>query len=415
MDVYLAGQTNFGNRGCEALVRGTAAMVGTKAPHGRLLCPLANIESDQRQWPGAADAGVEFVPCPEFPGLMRWWARANRLLPLEGAGIPAFPMDAGTRALLDRAAALLMTGGDIVTLDYGVMSVYQWARFVENAMDGGVPTILWAASVGPFTSRPAVERVMAKHLHRYAAITVRETASLDYLRSIGVDSAELVADPAFHLAPEPFATDALIRPGHDALALNFSPLIRRFRGGEASAALMDREIIAFVETVLSETPLDVLFVPHVGPLNGGSTNSDWHYMDGLLRNLRGGETRARLAPGSLNAAQLKHLLGRCRYFIGARTHATIAALSQGVPTVSIAYSTKAKGINRDLFGDLRYVLDTPRVGADSLADALALLRQDEAQVKSILADRMPEWRERALGSVAALLRVARAPCARAVA
>ena len=44
-------------------------------------------------------------------------------------------------------------------------------------------------------------------------------------------------------------------------------------------------------------------------------------------------------------------------FIGARTHATIAAYSSCVPTLVVGYSIKARGIAKDLFGtDEGYVL-----------------------------------------------------------
>lgn len=39
-----------------------------------------------------------------------------------------------------------------------------------------------------------------------------------------------------------------------------------------------------------------------------------------------------------------------RFFVGARTHATIAAYSTGVPTLVVGYSVKARGIALDLFG-----------------------------------------------------------------
>jgi polysaccharide pyruvyl transferase WcaK-like protein len=55
-------------------------------------------------------------------------------------------------------------------------------------------------------------------------------------------------------------------------------------------------------------------------------------------------------PGNIGARQVKWVISKCRYFIGARTHATVAAFSTGVPTISIAYSKKARGINRDIFG-----------------------------------------------------------------
>ena len=45
------------------------------------------------------------------------------------------------------------------------------------------------------------------------------------------------------------------------------------------------------------------------------------------------------------------IISKCRFFVVARTHATIAAYSTGVPTIVISYSVKSRGIARDLFGD----------------------------------------------------------------
>jgi colanic acid/amylovoran biosynthesis protein len=44
------------------------------------------------------------------------------------------------------------------------------------------------------------------------------------------------------------------------------------------------------------------------------------------------------------------------FFAGARTHATLASISTYVPTLSFAYSLKAVGINRDIFGHESYCL-----------------------------------------------------------
>src|SRR3546814_7153574 len=64
-----------------------------------------------------------------------------------------------------------------------------------------------------------------------------------------------------------------------------------------------------------------------------------------------------IMPSTFNASQIKGVIANLRFFIGARTHATIAGMSSTVPTISISYSIKARGINRDLFGDLPVVLD----------------------------------------------------------
>jgi len=99
-------------------------------------------------------------------------------------------------------------------------------------------------------------------------------------------------------------------------------------------------------------------------------------------------------PAHFNASQIKQVISQLRCFIGARTHATIAALSTGVPTLSIAYSVKAKGINKDLLGDMPVVLPTPGLTAVSLMAGLDYLIENEAQIKAHLEGKLPIWRER---------------------
>ena len=61
--------------------------------------------------------------------------------------------------------------------------------------------------------------------------------------------------------------------------------------------------------------------------------------------------------GDAPAHELKGYISKCSFFVGARTHSTIAAYSSGVPTLVIGYSVKSRGIATDLFGSYEnYVL-----------------------------------------------------------
>ena len=95
----------------------------------------------------------------------------------------------------------------------------------------------------------------------------------------------------------------------------------------------------------------------------------------------------------LNAAQIKQVISECRFFLGARTHATIAALSSVVPTVSIAYSAKAKGINQDLYGHQDAVLESAEVNQTSLLDSLKWLRTNEQELREQLIQRLVAVKE----------------------
>src|SRR5687768_14293913 len=55
-------------------------------------------------------------------------------------------------------------------------------------------------------------------------------------------------------------------------------------------------------------------------------------------------SRVHLVTDEYDQHEIKGIIGMCDFFIGARMHACIAALSQGIPTVAVAYSRKFAGV-----------------------------------------------------------------------
>jgi polysaccharide pyruvyl transferase WcaK-like protein len=398
---YLAGQRYFGNRGCEALVRTTVCMLREEFPDAEFLTPSENAALDQRQWAQAPASGVRFVAPVPFPSLLKWWYRAVRVLPpLKRLWIPrGYDVPLAVSEDTKRADAVIMIGGDNISLDYTAAGLLGNTAFSEMLMRAHKPVILWAASIGPFSSDPVIERYMANFLKRLDLITVRETVTVDYLQSIGVSAnVRLVADPAFLLVAEPVSLDDILPRNiqNGLVGLNVSPLIDNARYGRdpSKTQTTQTELVRFIESVVSDFGLSVALIPHVDPLGNSSGSSDSRYMSPLMAQLAHLADRVSLVPSTLNAAQLKFVISKCRYFIGARTHSTIASLSSTIPTISIAYSVKARGLNRDLFGHERYVLPTPALSASTLSAALASLVQEEENIRSLLGERLPIWQER---------------------
>ena len=394
--VYLAGHDNFGNRGCEALVRSISSIVREQIPDAEFLVPTQNQVLDSAQWPEAKQQGIRFVEAASLPAGMKWWNRFRKVLPLlETRRRPTVRLPSHVEDAIAQSDVLVMTGGDVISIDYDLSSLYFYCGFVDLARRLGKPVFLWAASVGPFSRLPHIERIMAGQLQDYDFITVREADSLRYLEGLGVKRLAQVADPAFVLQPEGFDVSTLLPQAEKGVVgINLSQLISKYRTSEESRAELERDVMAFASQ-LCDQGYGVLFIPHVGPLDGRAWNNDHIYMQGLLERYGKADTRMRLAPGHLNAAQLKYLLAQLRFFIGARTHATIGAISSGVPTISIAYSIKAKGINKEIFGDDRYVLNTPDVNAQQLARYFSLLESGENDIRAHLAQRVPVIREQA--------------------
>lgn len=396
--IYLTGQNNFGNRGCEALVRSVVSTIRERIPDARFLVPSLDIPRDSSQWPQAGYSGVRFVPSPVIPKGYRQWGRLCRLLPLlKSSSWPSLRGLLNVDEYLQECDAVISIGGDNYSLDYGLVSLFFFVGIAERALDMGKTVALWGASVGPFSAERRVEKAMLEHLNRLHMISIRESHSLRYLEALGIrnDVVEVV-DSAFVLAREPVDMRPFwpAVPGGGVLALNFSPVMEKFAGPQRGAPLTD-EIAVFVQRVLSDTDLSVLLVPHVTALDGSSINNDYLYLSEVARRVNDNAGRLGIVPPMLNACQLKEVLAHCRFFIGARTHATIAALSSGVPTLSISYSIKARGINQDLFGHEKYVLPVSTLSTDSLETGFLSLRNDERDIRHLLAQRIPEWKERA--------------------
>lgn len=405
--IFFAGHNNFGNRGCEALVRSVSGLIRQSVGDARFVTPSVALELDSRQWPAAAASGIDFVPAASFPSNLKWWNRARRVAPvIEKLARPSHHLQSPLAEQMAKSQLVVMTGGDTISLDYDLPSLYDHAGYVDTAKRMGVPVMLWAGSVGPFTKKPHVERFMRRHLADYDAITVRESETFAYLRGLGLDNVVQATDPAFTLLQEEFDISGLLPDApNGVIGLNVSPLVRGYLPTPEARERLDAEVAAFVRELVEQRGYGVVLLPHVGPLDGSDWNSDYHYMQGLVEKYQLTHANIRMAPRTLNASQLKYLIAKFRFFIGARTHATIAAFSTGVPTVSIAYSVKAKGINRDLFGDISMVLDTPKVSLETLRRYLGELERREDEIKALLAERIPEWRQRAAIPVASVLRL----------
>lgn len=388
---YLTGQRTFGNRGCEAIVRSTVSMLNQTFGKVEVLVPSDDIVRDKQQWPEAGQQGVRFVGA-YLPAHTRPWVHLQRLplAALKRAGWP-FSFPKKLRDELESCDAVLSVGGDNYSLDYRLPSLLMGVD--RLAMDLGKPVFIWGASVGPFEAEPDFLPAIREHLAKMQMIAARESITYEYLtKTLGLNNVIQMADPAFTLKKESVDTTSFWPQAGDngVIGLNISPLIERYKNNSQD---LRAETIKFIHEVVARG-FGVLLISHVIPLDGTEKNNDSTYMAGMLAELKVHGDSVTIMPANFNASQIKQVISQLRYFIGARTHATIAALSSGVPTLSIAYSVKAKGINKDLLEGMPVVLPTPELTAASLMAGLDYLVENEAQIKARLEGKLPVWRER---------------------
>lgn len=260
----------------------------------------------------------------------------------------------------------------------------------------GAKTVLYGCSIEPeLLKRPEI----AEDMKRYDAIVARESITYEALRKAGVgNKACLYPDPAFLLEKEELALPPGWVPGN-MLGLNISPMILE---KEEKAGITMENYKALIAHILKTTSLHIALIPHVIWDN----NDDRKPIAELYDTFRDTGRVIRLEDAS--APQLKGYISRCRMFIGARTHATIAAYSSCVPTLVVGYSVKARGIARDLFGTAdKYVLPVQRLEKkEDLIGAFIWLAEQEENMRAHLEAVMPMYREKAAQAKELLRRLA---------
>jgi polysaccharide pyruvyl transferase WcaK-like protein len=99
-----------------------------------------------------------------------------------------------------------------------------------------------------------------------------------------------------------------------------------------------------VEALLAAHQGEIWLIPHTFGARG-NVESDNEASEKLRACLSPAlQARVRIVTGDYNAHELKGIIGQCDFFIGSRMHSCIAALSQGIPCVGIAYSRKFEGV-----------------------------------------------------------------------
>lgn len=101
-------------------------------------------------------------------------------------------------------------------------------------------------------------------------------------------------------------------------------------------------IDSLIGFLIEKKHADVVLIPHVLGTGGECDSPVCEKVYEALKTRHQGHLG--VVRGLYNQSEIKYLIGLCDFFIGARMHACIAALSQCVPAVAIAYSDKFIGV-----------------------------------------------------------------------
>lgn len=382
--INLYSHGGSGNHGCEAIVRSTVGMLGnninlySQAPEQDFyygLNKICNIKSD-------LDFSVKKGTVSWLSGKMATKITGNIDLEIRYKRKQLF-------SHVHKSDMYLSIGGD----NYCYDGTEILSALNRNLKRRKAKTILWGCSVTPeLLTRPGI----AEDLALYDLIVARESISYNALAKVNTNTI-LASDPAFTLErvdlplPEKWEENNMV-------GINASPLILRSAKEENIAF---EAYCRLITEILENTNYSIVLIPHVV----------WKENDDRipLKNLytKYADSNRIIMLDDHNCMETKGYIARCRMFIGARTHATIAAYSSNVPTLVLGYSVKARGIAKDLFGtDSQYVIPVQEMtDANALVDGFRWLSANEKRIRNYLEEKTPAYIKKAYNAKKGLLEI----------
>jgi len=316
----------------------------------------------------------------------------------------------GVKRLLRADLVVDITGGDSFSDIYGIRRFILGFLRKWLVLFYGKRLIMLPQTYGPFKRRTT--RMLAKYiLKRVDKIYSRDRKGLDVVRRLLRDECvdgklRVSPDVAFALdvhQPEKKADalfDILKQPSRESVlvGLNISGLL--YNGGYNRRNMFGLSVdypglvYELSRHLLKDERVRVLLVPHVFTSAGNESDVE------ACRKINGKLTldypgRVSVVEGPYNQNEIKYIIGQCDFFIGSRMHSCIAALSQCVPAVGLAYSDKFKGVFETV-GTERFVIDLRRTSRDKVIGIVEDALTEREQISNQLETLVPEVKSKTM-------------------
>ena len=368
------------NRGTEALVRGTIVLLERSFGENFEVTLASSMpEIDKEQNIPYVINNIYRISPNSNSLFSRICGKIKRILRIQDYNVKEL------RRAASKSDLILVVGADNYDIAYNLYpSLHYINKKLRRSCKGKL--FLYDCSL----NKESVTDDFFNELRLFDAVSVREIQTLDNINEVNNSKHEIafIPDPAFVMQKDPVQLpERWIE--NKMIGVNLSTLIVGSSYGEN---LKDKVLSCYqfmIDKILEETDLSVVLIPHV--MNGADLS-----ILNEIKALYNEEDRVVLIDNeNYSAPELKYIISKCRFFVGARTHATIAAYSSCVPTLVLGYSTKSIGIARDLFGtDKGYVVSVQNLtNKTTLWDNLKVIIKNENQMRSHLDNKIPQYIE----------------------
>ena len=365
-----------GNRGCEGIARGTIQILGLdKQKYCALESDIANDNIT-----GLSNV-VSYYP-----------KRSNKLANLFGKIRRKIIFDKnkknrmayefkykGFLRRINNQDITFITGGDMLCYDDNEVNY-----LTEYLHSNGLESVLWGCSVGRENITKEKERI----LNFFSCITTRESLTYEFLKNeLNLKNVFLFPDPAFVLEAEEVELPDYMYG--NSVGVNLSNFVS---ANVDDSTIFGKNIKNLFEYILRNTDLNIVLIPHVF-----WAGQDDRLVCDYYKNIYKNNNRVYvLESDKLNYCQIRYIISKLKFFIGARTHAMISAYSMCVPSLALGYSIKSRGIAKDVNMPEYTVIDYRELNDDyEIVNKFKMLQNDEEIIRTTLKITMPGYIKKA--------------------
>jgi polysaccharide pyruvyl transferase WcaK-like protein len=297
-----------------------------------------------------------------------------------------------------------ITGGDSFSDIYGFVRFFKVFLLKRAAQLMGNPFVMLPQTYGPFKGRLC--QFLAKIiLKKSQVILSRDKEGITVVESLlgKTTKLQLCPDVAFLLEPIVFnyplmnQIQTLKNSRQAIIGLNISGLLYNggYSGKNEFGLVVDYQpLIKSIIQKFTTRGMNVLLVPHVFSKDNLGMECDVNACRLIYDNFPK-EIQAKLlfSEQAFNQSEAKYLIGQCDFFMGARMHACIAAFSQHIPTIGMAYSKKFAGVFETV-GILDCVMEMTNIDNTSALALVDSLYQQRQQIRQQLKTSIPQTQKK---------------------
>jgi colanic acid/amylovoran biosynthesis protein len=317
------------------------------------------------------------------------------------------------KVLYEADVVVDITGGDSFSDIYGFRRFFRGFLYKWLVIFLGKQLVLLPQTYGPFKKK--LTKRMARYVMRHASIIYsRDRVGMEYTRQLlnlhkENGKIRFAPDVAFVLdahEPEKIRDDEIqkLRTKNSvAVGLNISGLL--FNGGYTQDNMFGlktdyKELVSeIIKLLLKHDKVVFFLIPHVFPPKGLGLEieSDSEACRQVYEQMHG-EYPGRIffMQGAYDHNEIKYLIGKCDFFIGSRMHSCIAALSQCIAAVGLAYSKKFRGVFESVDVE-KFAIDICNAEKEEVLSTVETAFEHRQETASRLRDTIPKIQQQLLG------------------